>query len=308
MRAREEGRKVGAGEERSGALRWVFIAAGLFLLVLAGMGRGGGAGLAADPGAVPGDRLAREDIRYGPVVPVGRGSARSYAIMKAGSVVEVGVGLSEGALDDLPPGHAHLMGHPRVAEFLLEMPTQNPTPYRFIELDWVPDGHDPPGIYDRPHFDIHFYQISLEERNAIDPGDPAFSTRAGRLPSGAAVPAGFLPHHHLAQEDPGVVAVPRMGLHWIDPSGPEFNGHEFTHTLLYGTWDGRVIFQEPMVTRAFLQSKPDERMAVAKPGAGYAPDGYRIYWHPKAKEYRIGLTGLPQGTGQSVQSTARGTR
>lgn len=293
MKGRGEGHEVVRGEGGVGGWIWAVVAAGVLLVVLALIGRAGEEGLAADPGAVPGDRAIREDIHYGPVVAVGRGSARSYLIMERGSVLEVGVSLSEGALDDLP-GHADLEGYPRVAEFLLEMPQENPTPYRFVGVDWVPEGHDPPGIYDRPHFDLHFYQVSLEERNAIDPADPEFAARAGRLPSGAEIPPNFLAHHHVAQEDPGLLAVPRMGLHWIDPSSPEFNGQEFTSTFLYGSWDGRVVFHEPMVTRDFLQSRPDERVGLARPESGYAPDGYRVYWEPRAQEYRVGLTGLTQ--------------
>ncbi len=38
-------------------------------------------------------------------------------------------------------------------------------------LDWNPQGHIPVGIYDKPHFDFHFYIISNEARMAIGAND-----------------------------------------------------------------------------------------------------------------------------------------
>jgi len=44
-----------------------------------------------------------------------------------------------------------------------------------------------------------------------------------------------------------------MGLHWLDIASPELNGAEFRYTLFYGSWDGRIIFDEPMITKALLE-------------------------------------------------------
>ena len=46
-----------------------------------------------------------------------------------------------------------------------------------------------------------------------------------------------------------------MGLHWLDIGAPELNGGEFRYTLYYGSWNGRIIFDEPMITKAVLESR-----------------------------------------------------
>ena len=35
-------------------------------------------------------------------------------------------------------------------------------PLKWALLNWNPHGHIPPGIYDRPHFDVHFYMEPIE--------------------------------------------------------------------------------------------------------------------------------------------------
>jgi hypothetical protein len=91
-------------------------------------------------------------------------------------------------------------------------------------------------------------------------------------------------------------------MHWNDPTAPERLGQPFTKTFLYGSYDGTFIFGEPMVTKAYLESKPT---AVATPiklparyaVAGYHPTTYTIGHDAVAKEYRIALTGLVRRAG-----------
>ena len=87
-----------------------------------------------------------------------------------------------------------------------------------------------------------------------------------------------------------------MYLRWPGacPSGGKSNCSGF----IYGSWDGRLTFAEPMITKAFIESKPDFRAPVAMAEkyevAGYYPSSYRIYWDEATREYRITLTGLVQ--------------
>jgi hypothetical protein len=62
-----------------------------------------------------------------------------------------------------------------------------------------------------------------------------------------------------------------------------------------------VIFQEPMITRAFILSTRDgaaSEIAFPVPGAaryapaGLYPAGYRISWDAGRREFRIALTDL----------------
>jgi hypothetical protein len=257
---------------------------------------------------------------YGPALAVGNGTARTYVVFGEGNhtvPLEVGVALSEGAMEGLPApnphaahaaaasAHEHLDNH----VYLLSLPKGGVAPYRFVELDWNPGGHEPPGIYDRPHFDFHFYTISPEERTAIVPSDPQFQKKADMLP-----PEAQRPPFYAVAAPPGAPApgVPLMGVHWVDMRSPELQQmlgkpeayRPFTTTFIYGSWAGRFTFVEPMITRAYILSKKtaadpavrDEVIPVPTPQqqspAGYYPSAYRITWDPEMKEYRIGLTQL----------------
>ncbi|HEU4697544.1 MAG TPA: DUF5602 domain-containing protein [Gemmatimonadales bacterium] len=260
----------------------------------------GAAGVPARAGEAPGTHR-----QYGTPVKLGEGRARSYVVLdRTGAPLELGVALDERALDGLPAPMAHDPGtpggHVDMHEYLLPLPAQNPTPYQLIELDWNPAGHEPPGIYDKPHFDFHFYTISLAERNAIDPADPAYGAKAGNYPAPEYVLPGYVPPTVLAGGAPAeAVAVPRMGMHWLNPAAsPELPPtlEPFTRTFIMGTWDGKQIFQEPMITRAFLLTKPDVEQPIPTAQryapAGYYPSGYRVTWDAQAKEYRVALTGM----------------
>ncbi|HEX6535838.1 MAG TPA: DUF5602 domain-containing protein [Gemmatimonadaceae bacterium] len=264
--------------------------------------------LAAWSGASHRTEHARAHVDYGPALRVGNGTARTYVtIDRQGAPVEVGVALDERALDGLPaPKPGHEAAHMDMHAYLLSLPTGNPTPYRFVELNWNPAGHEPPGIYDKPHFDFHFWTVPVADRNAIDPSDARYADKAASLPESSYVLPGWVPGSVLGKITPGAAAVPRMGLHWLNPASPELppSLRTFTRTYIMGSWDGRVVFHEPMITRAHILSKKaaadsagrDEVIAVpvaARHGvAGYYPTAYRIAWDATAKVYRVALTGL----------------
>jgi len=250
---------------------------------------------AACGGSAPaGSEAAGAETVYGEAIPLGDGTARTYIRLENGAPVEVGVALSEAALSNLPvqhgPGSMPMPDGNSVYEFVLALPVSNPTPYQHVTLDWNPGGHEPPGLYDRPHFDVHFYTIPDEERRTILPTDPRFAEKAAHFPAPEFVPAGYFA--------PEPAAVPMMGVHWLDPASPELNGQEFTSTFIYGSWDGRMIFAEPMVTQAFLETKPDFGapipVAEQQQVPGYHPASYAVRWNEQAREYRISLGDFTQ--------------
>jgi hypothetical protein len=92
----------------------------------------------------------------------------------------------------------------------------------------------------------------------------------------------------------------QMGVHWVDPTSPELNGKPFTSTFIFGSWDGRLIFAEPMITKDFLESKQDFTAALPLAETyevpGRYPTRYSMRWDAVAREYRIVLAGLtPRG-------------
>lgn len=245
------------------------------------------------------------DYRYGAEVKLGNGRARTYVVTDGltGNPVEVGVALSAEALEGLPqhsPDHGPGT-HGPYSEYLLDLPAGNPTPYRFVEVDWNPRGHG--GPYTAPHFDFHFYRVALETRNEIDLGRSDFAAKAARLPPADEIPAGYASTHVLLNTSPAEMTVPRMGLHWVDVASPELPPRNlpFTTTFIVGSWDGQVIFDEPMVTRDFIlgqrYGQPTARSIPVPAAKRYTPAGvypasYGIIWDEGAREYRIALMGL----------------
>lgn len=232
---------------------------------------------------------SEQRIEYGTAVVVGNGTAKSYVVKQDDATVEIGIALSETALEGLPGGST-----PQDAKsFLLPLPANHGTGYQVVEANWNPGGHPPPMVYTVPHFDFHFYVVSLAARDAILPTDPDFATKAGNLPPQADRPANY-----KADAIPGgaTIAVPRMGVHWTNSASHEFHGSPFDVTFVVGSWNGSFTFLEPMVELSYLKSKPDFQAAAAVPGtfgaAGDRPAGYRVSWNAEAKEYRVALTGL----------------
>lgn len=256
---------------------------------------------------------------YGPSVKVGNGIARTYVVVdkSTDAPLELGVALSEDAMEGLPArdphaahkaatsAHEHLDNH----AYLLSLPKRGVAPYQFVELDWNPGGHEPPTVYDTAHFDFHFYTISPAEREAIAPSDSRFQKKADMLP-----PEAQRPPFYVVAAPPGAPApgVPLMGVHWVDVRSPELQRmfgkpdawRSFTTTFIYGSWEGRFTFLEPMITKAHIIAKKtaidpamrDQVIPVPTPSqygsAGYYPSAYRIAWDSQAKEYRIALTQL----------------
>jgi hypothetical protein len=253
--------------------------------------------------------------QYGTPVKVGNGTVRTYVVLdqkNGGAPLEVGVAMSESALDGLPAPAASGDMMANMHMNLLDMPAQNPTQYRFVQFDWNPIGHEPAGVYDQPHFDFHFYTVSREVRASILPSDPQYAAKAASYPSAEFRAPFYLDAATAAGAPAAAVTIPQMGLHWLDVRSPELQnmtGHPeayrlFTKTFIYGSWNGQYIFDEPMITRAYILAKhdatdpavSDEIIPVSTAAryspAGFYPSAYRITWDAQAREYRIALTQL----------------
>jgi hypothetical protein len=224
---------------------------------------------------------------FGPAVAVGNGMAFTWAKLGTtpGKVDSLGVTFTETAFEGLPD----LADMPMpMKEFDLELPSQvKGLPFDHVGIDWNPRGHPPFEIYGKGHFDIHFYTISQEARaNILARGGDL--KKCNKRPEASAVPTGYI-------LPPGTV-VPNMGTHWVDPASPEFHGKPFTTTFLYGSYNGRTAFYEPMITRDFLASKPDfhQPLPVAKAQdlTGFYPSAYSVKYNEARKEVSISLDGL----------------
>ncbi|MCU0353033.1 MAG: DUF5602 domain-containing protein [Cytophagales bacterium] len=233
------------------------------------------------------DNNAQEPVVYGPEVAVGNGKARSLIRRDAsGNPTAIGFVFSEQALQGLPDGHGGTPGTPHETPHVLSLPEgKEKTPYDHISFDWTPHGHEPVSIYGKPHFDIHFYKITQAERASIAPGPDM-----EELPDST-----FLPPTYFTIPGEG---VPQMGKHWVDGTAPEIiSGKPFTATFIYGSYNGKVIFHEPMVTRDFLLSKPDTLIDIKQPQAvdptgRFYPTKYSIRFDAAKAQYTILLEAM----------------
>lgn len=221
----------------------------------------------------PGPQL----IFYGPEVQMGEGTIKSLIELgEKGQPEMIGITFTETAFNGL--------GH-EMQSFVLELPAQAAkTPFDHISFDWAPHGHEPEGIYNLPHFDMHFYMISEAARMQISVDDPL----SEKLPA-----EGFMPSNYVPL--PG--SVPAMGKHWGDPASPELNGATFTKTFLMGSYNEQVTFYEPMITLDYLKEKKTEIIDLSLPEnyqhtGKYYPTKYSIAYDAAKKEYIISLLGL----------------
>ncbi|HSS62977.1 MAG TPA: hypothetical protein VLS27_00965 [Gammaproteobacteria bacterium] len=258
---------------------------------------------------------ANGEIHYGEPVDVGRGTIRAYlALDAAAKPVELGILMTAGAFEGLPAGHSttgrcfDLNGNGRIDdsgecegdyEYALALPSaaasRGDLPFQWIAVDWNGQGHAPPGIYDLPHFDFHFYIDDQSAVRAIKTGscgifiDCDDFKRATRP-----VPARYVDARHVNVD----AAVGAMGNHLIDSTSREFAKppRKFTHTWIFGAYDGRITFYEPMITREFFMTRPNMCAAIKQPSAwqigGYYPTRYCIRYHPRADKYTVSLEGL----------------
>lgn len=214
----------------------------------------------------------------GAVKNIGNGTAQSWVTMnEAGEPTSYGVTLSANALTGLPQAEPG-------TEFMLPMPAEAAlTGINHISLDYNPHGHEPENVYTVEHFDVHFYMIDSAKRNQITPG-------MDTVP----VAAQYIPVDYFC---PAPMAVPRMGVHYIDSKAGELHGHDFDQTFIYGYWRGEMVFMEPMLTMDFLKNTTTFTTPLKQPQAWqktghYYPTSYGVRRNPSTGDIVIEMTGL----------------
>lgn len=216
---------------------------------------------------------------YGPQVKLGQGHVRTWIrIAHDGKPEEIGIEMSKNLLDQLPEGDLPLQ-----LVLPLHQKAKRVTPFDHVFFDWNPHGHEPEGVFNVPHFDVHFYMTSVADREAIPIYDDA-TTQFDNYP-----PAGYLPDDYVTPPNGGT-AVPRMGTHWIPLSFVP----PFENILLYGSYDGEVTFIEPMNTLANLESGVPFTEAFSQPikfaKTSYYPSTYNVYQDAKHNRQIISLS------------------
>ncbi|MFJ9845853.1 hypothetical protein ACIRYZ_36505 [Kitasatospora sp. NPDC101155] len=146
-------------------------------------------------------------------------------------------------------------GHERDLWF----PKLSGLPFQWLMFNWQAHGHGPAHVFDKPHFDMHFFIQDFTERNRIRTGPCNLVINCDdEATAQKPVPAPYAPE---GWGMPG--AAGRMGNHIIDPNAAPANGGPFTQAFAYGTWDGHISFWEPVINRDWVVSaKPSECRAV----------------------------------------------
>lgn len=222
----------------------------------------------------------------GPSQDLGEGRAYAFTTLSdRGEPLAIGIRMSETTLMGLPAEPPHGAD---AWEYILPLPKEAAiSGYDHIGLDWNPKGHIPKGVYNTAHFDFHFYLINQEERENI-------TAKGEDLPKAHKAPAPeFMPEGYVLPEG---TEVPRMGAHAIDPTSPEFNNLPFTKTFIYGFYDGQMVFLEPMMTKAFLETNPNTTDRIKLPRTyaknAYYPTAYSVKYNVAQREYEVSLRDL----------------
>ena len=211
---------------------------------------------------------------------VGNGTVHAFVKTNASGQAEtVGLVLSRAALNNLPT---------TPTEFEIDLPQAGGHGYQVLGLDWNPNGHPAPGIYDLPHFDMHFYVISEATRQQIT-GEGTSAQTALIAPPPATVPTDYQMDVHSV--------VPTEGVHFEDFTSKEWNGQKFDTTMIFGFYGGKMAFLEPMITREFLLNNtttttlPIKQPAVYNPNVAF-PTAYRVSYDAATGDTTITLMDL----------------
>lgn len=265
---------------------------------------------------IEGCKVGACTLNYGSTAKMGLGTMKAYAFVENEKTIkEIGVILDAAVLQGLPQNCSSDQATQGSKWLICQSSPSNPKgqmndtmvttldmPKNVIELaniekldiSWLPFGHAPQKVWDKPQFDIHF---------------------PFRKPSGGQDSASFYaPQVPQNQLPAGYMVLPGSGFHWdtealqghahaADPkNSPEFAGGQFLANFLYITYNGQSIGYEVYASTNLLASKGlyqrDLEMPEVSPGTKNVPSKLKISFEPGLAAYRVSLYGyktLPDG-------------
>ena len=258
-------------------------------------------------------RASAPDQYQGDSAELGSGTVSTYVEMDtAGDLRAIGVRVSASAIESLPvepDGTAPCFDvdgdgaeDPQSECFMmlrrdLRLPTaasQAVAPFGYVPFNLNPEGHPPPAppVYAEPHFDFHFYLVGLEDVKQIRTGTCGFFIdcevyERARVP----VPVEYMPQDYIEVG----AAAGEEGNHLLLSTAPELGDPpaNFTQTFIFGSYDGHIIFYEPMIAVSVFTTALDECHEVALPAAwevaGPYPTRYCMRYLPDEEAYTVSL-------------------
>lgn len=182
---------------------------------------------------------------YGTSVKLANGTAKTFIKHDAAGVpLEIGVAISEAAIGSLPLVNADLV---------LDLPASHAKmPFKFVHLNYLPDGNSPNGAYNKANFDVRFYTVDKTVRTSIT---TAADPRLMHFPVSDKIPANYV----------FKAATPLVGAIWADATAAEYQGQPFSTTYFYGSLDGEMIFHAPKVAIEYLKKRENKMFPIVRP-------------------------------------------
>lgn len=229
----------------------------------------------------------RTQVVQGACAKVNGADVCTWGEMKGKTVTSFGATVPMAVMKNAPADMP--MAWPPKADATIAFPAEvtNATGYTVLTVYWEPHGH-PPGPFEVPHWDFHFYSVPAADIAAMSCAD---TTKPAELPA-----AYMLPDITI----PGVgnlvgVCVPGMGMHSLPRSDEALTG-PFEKTMVVGYYAKKPVFVEPMLANATLLAAHDFTLNIpAVPGEGanvHSPASFRADYDSAAAAYRFVFTDL----------------
>ncbi|MET9854622.1 hypothetical protein ABZY57_16955 [Streptomyces sp. NPDC006450] len=251
---------------------------------------------------------------YGAPSALGNGTVRTYAQVNGTTPQTVGFVFPKNTLTGLPTtmtdgNHCYDMdgngtvnehtecvgGHERPLELPSQLTALPGMPLKWALLNYNPMGHGPEHIYDTPHFDFHFYTQSKAERDAIRSGPCGLAINCDDFATAVKpIPPQYLPADYVNNN----VAEAAMGNHLVDMNSPEWHSTAFTQTFIYGAYDAKISFLEPMITKAWFDGiaagvNPSRCWPIKQPQewqiGGWYPQEYCIDYRANRGDFTVSM-------------------
>lgn len=240
---------------------------------------------AADPAA---DQTPAASIAQGSCGDVHGARVCSWAKLEGERIVGFGLNIPLESIAEADPEAPFVWPPALAATIAMPEVVQESLGVMDVTIFWEAHGH-PPGPYEIPHFDYHFYVIPGAEVAAIDCAD---DTKPDAPPTGYALPDVDIPDvGHLIG-----LCVPEMGMHALLQSEME-SEEPFKGTMVIGYYGGKPIFFEPMIPQSrlmVLESFSLDMPAVDGTGPGVLlPTRFEAVYDEAASAYDFVFSGFP---------------